>query len=62
MSTEAVKYDGPYEEIELVLPDGGEITVKQGESVDVPSEVAKNLLAQETWKKGRASSHDKKED
>jgi pyruvate/2-oxoglutarate dehydrogenase complex dihydrolipoamide acyltransferase (E2) component len=49
MLTEEVRYVGPYPEMELVLPDGGEVVVEQGETATVPMSVAENLVAQETW-------------
>jgi hypothetical protein len=43
-------YNGPCPEVEVVLPDGSHPTVKRGESIDVPEEVAANLDSQgDTW-------------
>jgi hypothetical protein len=35
--------------VELVLPGGGAVFVEHGASVDVPDEVAQNLLEQGEW-------------
>jgi hypothetical protein len=55
-----VVYVGPYEAVELALPDG-DVHVEHGDEVDVPAEVAANLIEQGTWAKPK-SSHSKKEE
>lgn len=44
-----VMYDGPYPEVELPLSSSRTEVVKQGETVDVDPEIAKNLIEQGTW-------------
>ena len=46
-----VRYVGPYRRVLVPLPDGAEAGVDQGQTIEVPSEVAKGLLSQSTWEK-----------
>jgi hypothetical protein len=50
--SEALKtviYDGPYNDVDLVLPDGETRNVEKGKGVKVPAEIADNLLEQGIW-------------
>lgn len=47
-STKTVVYDGPYDEVDLALPDGP-VRVAKGGTVNVPAEIAENLLDQGIW-------------
>lgn len=42
----AVKYVGPHDEVEI--PDLG-LSCKRGKTIDVPAEVAANLVLQHDW-------------
>lgn len=44
-----VEYTGPHSAVDVPLANGHVITVRRGESADIPEKVAKGLLIQETW-------------
>jgi len=44
-----VEYVGPHSAVDVPLANGHVITVRRGESVDVPEQLAKGLLVQDTW-------------
>ena len=52
-------YIGPLKAVQVFLPQGREIEVKQGESEDFPGPLAASLLEQETnWKDARQAGLD----
>jgi hypothetical protein len=53
-----VTYQGRYDAVEVVLPEGGNVVATKGQEVEVPDEVAKNLAEQgDEWSvKGASSS------
>jgi hypothetical protein len=57
-----VIYDGPYPEVELPLSASRTEVVKKGESLDVPDDLAKNLIEQGTWAEPKSSHRKKEED
>jgi hypothetical protein len=57
-----VIYDGPYEAVELPLSPSRTEVVEKGESIDVPDDIAKNLIEQGTWVEPKASHRSKKEE
>lgn len=47
-----LKYIGPHDAVEVPLPFGGFITVKNGEVKDLPDSLSEGLLEQkDNWKK-----------
>jgi hypothetical protein len=46
-------YEGPHDTVEV--PSAG-ITAERGQAVDVPDDVAKALLEQDTWTEARSES------
>ncbi len=44
-----VEYAGPHAAVDVPLANGHVITVRRGESADIPEQVAKGLLIQDTW-------------
>jgi hypothetical protein len=51
-----VVYTGPQPARTVVLPEGGTVLAEKGKGVEVPTEVAKELVKQEDWSKyGQAS-------
>jgi hypothetical protein len=56
-------YNGAHPEVELVLPDGSVHSVKHGEAIEVPDEVAENLDQQENnWLGGPPKTEPATED
>ena len=58
MANISLIYAGPHAEVEV--PDAG-VVVKRDVPVEVPEEVAKRLLDQDTWNRAEAKSREKKE-
>jgi hypothetical protein len=48
-------YTGPFDAVEVPLPDGSDVVVERGKQSDFPDEVAQGLLAQaDNWKSAKA--------
>lgn len=50
-----VTYSGPIDRVSVAMPDGSEIEVCAGDSIDVPPEVGTSLIRQDIWQKAPAS-------
>lgn len=49
-----LRYIGPHDEVDVLLPFGGSISVKHGEEAKLPDSLAEELLKQETnWEKAQ---------
>lgn len=60
MAAKRLRYDGPFQAVEVDLPDGSSVRVENGGSAEFPPEVADDLLKQTesgtpNWVEGKAS-------
>ena len=56
-----VEYVGPHSAVDVPLANGHVITVRCGESVDLPQQVANGLLIQDTWAEPKKAAPKKAE-
>lgn len=56
-----VEYVGPHSAVDVPLANGHVITVRRGEAVEIPSQLAKGLLIQDTWAEPKKAAPKKAE-
>ena len=56
-----VKYVGPIDEVDVALPDGTHQRVAQGDTIDVPAELAEGFVG-EAWEKAGGKKEEVKGD